>query len=106
MVQDEIVMVRVAYAENIAVLAETALRFLEMVQLDHNASQGGEANGGSEPCTVPGQVIRSKVNAFNMYESFAIVILKYYLLKFHEILNEIDFETRSNQVKTSLFLNS
>ena len=49
MVQDEIVMVRVAYAENIAVLAETALRFLEMVQLDHNASQGGEANGAQNP---------------------------------------------------------
>lgn len=29
-------MVRVAYAENIAVLAETALRFLEIVQLNNS----------------------------------------------------------------------
>ncbi len=31
---DTEVMVRVAYAENIALLAETALRFLEIVQLN------------------------------------------------------------------------
>ncbi|XP_070561673.1 phosphoinositide 3-kinase regulatory subunit 4-like isoform X2 [Ptychodera flava] len=33
--QDAVVAVRVAYAENIASLAETALRFLEITQLDH-----------------------------------------------------------------------
>ncbi|XP_072035782.1 phosphoinositide 3-kinase regulatory subunit 4-like isoform X1 [Amphiura filiformis] len=46
--QDEIVMVRVAYAENIAVLAETALRFLEMVQLE----QTTQADGGSQDLSV------------------------------------------------------
>ena len=34
-------LVRVAYAENIALLAETALRFLEMVQLEHTTQSGG-----------------------------------------------------------------
>jgi len=32
-------MVRVAYAENIATLAETALRFLEIAQLSHNTDR-------------------------------------------------------------------
>ena len=35
-------LVRVAYAENIALLAETALRFLEIVQLNHSAESGKE----------------------------------------------------------------
>jgi hypothetical protein len=34
--QDAEVVVRLAYAESIASLAETALKFLEMAQLDHN----------------------------------------------------------------------
>lgn len=42
-------MVRMVYAENIAVLAETALRFLEMVQLDQNAAQSGETDGVQNP---------------------------------------------------------
>ncbi|XP_033636552.1 phosphoinositide 3-kinase regulatory subunit 4-like [Asterias rubens] len=42
--QDEIVLVRVAYAENIAVLAETALRFLEMVQLEQTTTQDAQAD--------------------------------------------------------------
>lgn len=43
--QDEITLVRVAYAENVATLAEIALRFLEMIQLDPNHSQNnGEAD--------------------------------------------------------------
>ena len=51
--QDEIVMVRVAYAENIAMLAETALRFLEMVQLDQTTTQ---THGGSQDFSVQYQV--------------------------------------------------
>ena len=38
--QDTVVKVRVSYAENIALLAETALRFLEIVQLNHSADGG------------------------------------------------------------------
>ncbi|XP_022087879.1 phosphoinositide 3-kinase regulatory subunit 4-like [Acanthaster planci] len=47
--QDEVVLVRVAYAENIAVLAETALRFLEMVQLDHTTNQDAQADSVQDP---------------------------------------------------------
>lgn len=47
MAQDEAVMVRMAYAENIAVLAETALRFLEKVQLDEET-----LNVSSETSTI------------------------------------------------------
>ncbi|XP_072880194.1 phosphoinositide 3-kinase regulatory subunit 4 isoform X1 [Hemitrygon akajei] len=42
--QDEATLVRLAYAENIALLAETALRFLEIVQLN-NLNVEGELNG-------------------------------------------------------------
>ena len=35
---DSVVLVRVAYAENIALLAETALRFLEIVQLSNHSN--------------------------------------------------------------------
>ena len=37
--QDQEDIVRIAYAENIASLAERALKFLEMAQLDPNANQ-------------------------------------------------------------------
>ena len=37
--QDQEDIVRIAYAKNIASLAETALKFLEMAQLDPNANQ-------------------------------------------------------------------
>ncbi|XP_022255692.1 phosphoinositide 3-kinase regulatory subunit 4-like [Limulus polyphemus] len=47
MAQDEAVMVRMAYAENIAVLAETALCFLEKVQLDEET-----LNVSSETSTI------------------------------------------------------
>lgn len=39
---DEEVVVRIAYAENIALLAETSLRFLEMAQL---STQGDDDSG-------------------------------------------------------------
>uniref|UniRef100_A0A8B9NUR4 Phosphoinositide 3-kinase regulatory subunit 4 n=1 Tax=Apteryx owenii TaxID=8824 RepID=A0A8B9NUR4_APTOW len=42
--QDEATIVRLAYAENIALLAETALRFLELVQLK-NLNMENEPNG-------------------------------------------------------------
>ncbi|NXG24902.1 PI3R4 kinase, partial [Grallaria varia] len=42
--QDEATIVRLAYAENIALLAETALRFLELVQLK-NLNMENETNG-------------------------------------------------------------
>ncbi|XP_041040975.1 phosphoinositide 3-kinase regulatory subunit 4 [Carcharodon carcharias] len=42
--QDEATLVRLAYAENIALLAETALRFLEIVQLN-NLNVESELNG-------------------------------------------------------------
>ncbi|KFQ35352.1 PREDICTED: phosphoinositide 3-kinase regulatory subunit 4, partial [Merops nubicus] len=42
--QDEATIVRLAYAENIALLAETALRFLELVQLK-NLNMESEPNG-------------------------------------------------------------
>uniref|UniRef100_A0A4W3GSF6 Phosphoinositide 3-kinase regulatory subunit 4 n=1 Tax=Callorhinchus milii TaxID=7868 RepID=A0A4W3GSF6_CALMI len=42
--QDEATLVRLAYAENIALLAETALRFLEIVQLN-NLNLESELNG-------------------------------------------------------------
>ena len=44
--QDQASLVRVAYAENIALLAETALHFLEIVQLNHSHTDNGE-NGAS-----------------------------------------------------------
>lgn len=37
--QDPVVMVRIVFAENIAVLAETALRFLEMSQMESNNNE-------------------------------------------------------------------
>ncbi|CAH1773990.1 unnamed protein product [Owenia fusiformis] len=45
LVQDPVVMVRVAYAENIALLAETALRFLEIIQLEMPSKSTHESNG-------------------------------------------------------------
>ncbi|XP_077998060.1 phosphoinositide 3-kinase regulatory subunit 4-like [Glandiceps talaboti] len=46
--QDDVVAVRVAYAENIASLAETALHFLEITQLDH-ASKEEESDSILDP---------------------------------------------------------
>ncbi|KAJ3597567.1 hypothetical protein NHX12_001090 [Muraenolepis orangiensis] len=43
--QDEATVVRLAYAENIAHLAETALRFLELVQENQVVPEGGGASG-------------------------------------------------------------
>lgn len=40
--QDQEVIVRIAYAENIASLAETALKFLEMAQLDFANQENNE----------------------------------------------------------------
>ena len=40
--QDQEVIVRIAYAENIASLAERALKFLEMVQLDYAIQENKE----------------------------------------------------------------
>ena len=40
--QDQEVIVRIAYAENIASLAETALKFLEMAQLDYANQENNE----------------------------------------------------------------
>ena len=40
--QDQEVIVRIAYAENIASLAETALKFLEMAQLDYANQENDE----------------------------------------------------------------
>ena len=40
--QDQEVIVRIAYAENIASLAETALKFLEMAQLDYDNQENDE----------------------------------------------------------------
>ena len=40
--QDQEVIVRIAYAENIASLAETALKFLEMAQLDYANQESDE----------------------------------------------------------------
>ncbi|KAJ8021698.1 Phosphoinositide 3-kinase regulatory subunit 4 [Holothuria leucospilota] len=42
--QDEITLVKVAYAENVATLAEIALRFLEKIQLDACHQPNGEAD--------------------------------------------------------------
>lgn len=42
--QDEAVLVRVAYAENIAELAETALRFLEMTHLETEQTETEQSN--------------------------------------------------------------
>eukprot|EP00058_Branchiostoma_floridae_P025412 XP_002610902.1 hypothetical protein BRAFLDRAFT_115340 [Branchiostoma floridae] len=47
--QDEVVAVRVAYAENIAVLAETALRFLELVQLNQGSDQDKDNDVVQDP---------------------------------------------------------
>ncbi|PIK58339.1 putative phosphoinositide 3-kinase regulatory subunit 4 [Apostichopus japonicus] len=46
--QDEITLVKVAYAEHVATLAEIALRFLEMIQLDPSHPQNGETDGTQE----------------------------------------------------------
>ena len=40
--QDQEVIVRIAYAENTASLAETALKFLEMAQLDYANQENNE----------------------------------------------------------------
>ena len=40
--QDQEVIVRIAYAENIASLAETTLKFLEMAQLDYANQENNE----------------------------------------------------------------
>ncbi|XP_071952939.1 phosphoinositide 3-kinase regulatory subunit 4-like [Antedon mediterranea] len=45
--QDPVVQVRVAYAENIAKVAETALRFLEMVQLGQSSQDSAEVTPSS-----------------------------------------------------------
>ena len=42
--QDQEVIVRIAYAENIASLAETALKFLEMAQLDYANQENDKAD--------------------------------------------------------------
>ncbi len=49
--QDGEAIVRVAYAENIAMLAETALRFLEIVQLRQNETKSNEASTSSSQTT-------------------------------------------------------
>ncbi|XP_033097119.1 phosphoinositide 3-kinase regulatory subunit 4-like [Anneissia japonica] len=46
--QDPVVQVRVAYAENVAKVAETALRFLEMVQLDQSSQDSTELTQNPE----------------------------------------------------------
>ncbi|XP_026139558.1 phosphoinositide 3-kinase regulatory subunit 4 isoform X1 [Carassius auratus] len=50
--QDEATIVRLAYAENIAHLAETALRFLELVQ-ENNLSSEQDLNGEDTEETLP-----------------------------------------------------
>ena len=53
------VLVRVAYAENIALLAETALRFLEIVQL----SQSSDVSNSEESQ----ESLQYKVNKLRMW---------------------------------------
>lgn len=73
--QDPIVMVRMAYAENIAVLAETALRFLEMVQLDQNAAQSGETEGVQNPAQYQASYDDELQNLHGMIQQKVVTVL-------------------------------
>ncbi len=69
--QDSEVQVRVAYAENIALLAETALRFLEIVQIS-TTSESQSADSAQTEARYKVLVIRFSVfqkirNVFSSY---------------------------------------
>eukprot|EP00057_Strongylocentrotus_purpuratus_P020172 XP_011674646.1 PREDICTED: phosphoinositide 3-kinase regulatory subunit 4 [Strongylocentrotus purpuratus] len=73
--QDPIDMVRMVYAENIAVLAETALRFLEMVQLDQNAAQSGETDGVQNPTQYQASYDDELQNLHGMIQQKVVTLL-------------------------------
>ncbi|XP_063965336.1 phosphoinositide 3-kinase regulatory subunit 4-like [Lytechinus pictus] len=73
--QDPIDMVRMVYAENIAVLAETALRFLEMVQLDQNAAQSGETDGVQNPAQYQASYDDELQNLHGMIQQKVVTLL-------------------------------
>nr|XP_054768213.1 phosphoinositide 3-kinase regulatory subunit 4-like [Lytechinus pictus] len=73
--QDHIDMVRMVYAENIAVLAETALRFLEMVQLDQNAAQSGETDGVQNPAQYQASYDDELQNLHGMIQQKVVTLL-------------------------------
>ena len=65
--QDQEVIVRIAYAENIASLAETALKFLEMAQLDY----ANQENNEDDDLPIQYQVL--------LFFSKGLVVGKFYL---------------------------
>ncbi|XP_072174440.1 phosphoinositide 3-kinase regulatory subunit 4-like [Diadema setosum] len=75
MAQDSIDLVRVSYAENIAVLAETALRFLEMVQLDQSTSQSEETVGVQNPAQYQASYDDELQNLHEMIQQKVVTLL-------------------------------
>ncbi|XP_065154554.1 phosphoinositide 3-kinase regulatory subunit 4 isoform X3 [Paramisgurnus dabryanus] len=73
--QDEATIVRLAYAENIAHLAETALRFLELVQ-ENNLSSEQEVNGeDTEETLHPNENYDSELQALHEMVQQKVVTL-------------------------------
>ncbi|CAL8288179.1 unnamed protein product [Merluccius merluccius] len=75
--QDEATVVRLAYAENIAHLAETALRFLELVQENQVVPEGGGANGEeAEEALHPNENYDSELQALHeMVQQKVVTVL-------------------------------
>ncbi|KAM6450001.1 phosphoinositide 3-kinase regulatory subunit 4 isoform 1-T3 [Liasis olivaceus] len=73
--QDEATIVRLAYAENIALLAETALRFLELVQLK-NLNMENEPNGEeTDDATHPSENYDTELQALHEMVQQKVVTL-------------------------------
>ncbi|XP_058513084.1 phosphoinositide 3-kinase regulatory subunit 4 isoform X3 [Ochotona princeps] len=71
--QDDATIVRLAYAENIALLAETALRFLELVQLKNLTMENDPNNEETDEVTHPHGNYDTGVAAYVGWQSSSIL---------------------------------